>query len=334
VIVNREQLLKQLEAVTPGLSPKAIIEQSDCFVFRKQKVITFNDEIACRVATKVDFEGAVPADPLLKLLRKLQETELDMEVGEGGLKIRGKGRRAVVQLHQEIVLPVETIDRPSEWTPVGKNLLEALGMAIHCCSKDESKFVLTCVHVHPKWVESSDDVQILRYKTKTGISQATLVRGASVKYVVGMDVTELSESESWIHFKGADGLIISCRRFKMDYPDTSAFIEQRGKKVKLPDGLDEAVEKAEIFSAQNEMDNFVSVQLSQDLLRLEGRGASGWYRESRKISYSSEPLKFFIDPRLLREIRQRSDECEVAKGLLRVEGGSFVYATCTSEATD
>ena len=78
--INREELLNQLESVQPGLSIREIIEQSSCFVFQDGKVITYNDEIFCSQKTPLKIKGAVLAAPLIALLRKMVETEVDIEL--------------------------------------------------------------------------------------------------------------------------------------------------------------------------------------------------------------------------------------------------------------
>ena len=92
--INREELLQQLESVVPGLSVKEIIEQSKCFVFKDKKVMTYNDEVACTQDSCLDIEGAVEAMPLISLLRKLKEEEIDLHYVYGTTS--GKGKETIV----------------------------------------------------------------------------------------------------------------------------------------------------------------------------------------------------------------------------------------------
>ena len=112
--VNREQLLNQLEAVLPGLSTRELIEQSSCFVFKDGKVLTFNDEIACVQTCKIGIEGAVPAMPIVNLLRKMVEEEITiLPVNDGkGLRIKGKRKQATIPMEAEIQLPIEAWEKP------------------------------------------------------------------------------------------------------------------------------------------------------------------------------------------------------------------------------
>ena len=47
--IPREAFLRTLEAVQPGLDPTGAIEQSSCFIFKDGAVMTFNDEVSCRM---------------------------------------------------------------------------------------------------------------------------------------------------------------------------------------------------------------------------------------------------------------------------------------------
>ena len=91
--VNRESLLKELQAVQPGLSTREIIEQSSCFVFKKNKVITYNDEIACSHPTCLKITGAVLATSFINILQKLEEEQLFVELTKGELLLSGKRKK-------------------------------------------------------------------------------------------------------------------------------------------------------------------------------------------------------------------------------------------------
>ena len=95
ITLNRADFLDKLESVLPGISTREIIEQSSCFVFKDKTVMTFNDEISCSQKSCLPFEGSVQALPLISILRKLQEEELDISLGDSKeeLIIKGKNKR-------------------------------------------------------------------------------------------------------------------------------------------------------------------------------------------------------------------------------------------------
>ena len=91
------------------------------------------------------------------------------------------------------------------------------------------------------------------------------------------------------------------------------------------------VGKAEVFSADSIENNQVKIELKKDKLRIRGEGASGWYQETKALKYEGRPLAFLISPRLLTEITQRTNECIIAPGRLKIDAGKFVYVACLNE---
>lgn len=328
--INRTELLQKLEAVSAGVSKRELIEQSSCFVFKEGVACSFNDEIACTVPLELGLTGAVAAAPLLALLGKLAEDEVDLEQVENELRVKGKGRAAGLAMEADVLLPIDSVETPGKWIPVTPEFIEGIGFVRDCATGDESKFVLTCVHIHPEYVEACDDFQLARFPVASGLKKPTLVRAASIKHILGLDMTEMSGSANWLHFRNPAGLTLSCRRFAENYPDlTAQLTPQAGAQpVSLPGGLAEAVDKAQIFSAENAENNTVMVELKPGKLRIRGQGITGWYQEVKNIGYEGEPLSFMIAPKLLTEIAKKHNACELSAGRLRVDGGKFVFVTC------
>lgn len=337
VKVNREILLQQLEAVQPGLSPREIVEQSSCFVFKGGKVITFNDEVACINKCAIPFTGAVQATPLLTMLRKLVEGDLEIDQREGELIIVGKRRKAGINMEQTITLPIDKIHKPKKWKELPEDFSEAVYIVQQCASTDASIFSLTCVHIVPKFMESCDNNQLTRYNIKTPVAESVLVRATSLQHIVSLGMTEFGETASWLHFRNPDGLIISCRRYveeEKDFMDLGELLKVEGFETTLPKGLGEAADRAEIFSAENTDRNEVTVELRPGKMRMKGQGQTGWYSEVKKLNYNGEPIDFCISPKLLIELTKRHNECIISDKFLRVNGGKFVYVTVLGRIDD
>jgi hypothetical protein len=329
--VNREAFLHTLESVWPGVAPRAILEQSNCFIFQKGRVLSFNDEVFCKAPSGLpkEFTGAVEAQPLLDLLRKLPEEELGVSWGEGALVLSGKRRGADIRMEAEVTLPVDQVERPETWSPVRPNFLEAVGLVQQCAGKDASQFRTVCVHVHPQWVEASDDFQLSRYTLKTGLTAPVLVRQTSIKHVVSLGMTELAETATWLHFR-RDQLYLSCRRYVDDAYDLSPFLKiPKGEQIALPKGLVEACDKATVFSADSE-DKQVTVLLRPGKLRLEGVGAAGRYWEAKKVTYQGPPMKFQVAPELLSALVTNHNEAEITPDRIKVVSDRFTYVACLS----
>lgn len=344
ISVNREHLIQLLEFVQPGLSQREIIEQSSCYVFRPNPIkegtgliLTFNDEIACSVESPFDFQGAVQASPLLTLLHKMTEDTVDLENGDAELRVYGKSRRAGIRMEAEVTLPVEKVERPKKWKPLPDGFIEAVKMTCQCVGKDESKFVATCVHLTPKWIEASDSYQITRYRISTDLSaESVMVRGQSIKQAMDVGVTHFCETPNWIHFRNDSKLVLSCRRHLEEYIDLSPFLKVEGTEpLVLPKGLTEACEKAGIFSVDNAAgEDLVTVRLKKNKLVVKGEGVLGWFRETKKVTYKGRELSFMVSPLILSEIVKRMSECEISEEKLKVKGDKWVYVSCLSQEKD
>lgn len=328
--INRESLIEKLESVSPGLSVRDVIEQSSCFVFRDGKVLTFNDEIACSQECNLGIEGAVHSFAFINILKKLIEEELEFVEEKGEIIIKGKNKACGITREAEIQLPIENVEQPKKWTTLSEGFIEAIELVQHCASSDDSSFALTCIHISPDFVEACDNSQMTRVKLKTKMSKSILVRRDSIKHIVSLSMREFCETETWIHFKNESGMVLSCRRFIDEYVDLNQFLEFTGKKITLPKGLADAVDKASIFITLDLENPQVKVMLMPDKLRIKSVGASGWYRESKQIKYSGESIAFLIAPKLLIDITKKYNEAEIGPGRLKVNGGNWTYISCLS----
>lgn len=337
VKVNKDEFLGRLDQVKAGLSPKEIVEQSSCFAFADGDVFTFNEEVACRVKSGLpkEFRGAVKAEPLLNLLRKLKEDELDLDLKKEELVVTGKRRKAGIRTEAEVLLPVDAVEKPKGWVKVSPDFADAVQIVRECAGKDQTNFVFTCVHMTPKFMEACDNFQLTRYKIATGVEGDVLVRADALKHVADMGVTDVCVTPAWVHFKGDGNAVMSCRRIDEKFPDLTDILNTHGDKAVLPKALQEAVETAEIFSSENADHNHVKIELRADRLRIRGQGASGWYSEVKQIKYAGKPMAFMVGPKLIAELVRRTTDCEISKDhRLRVDGGKWVYVACLEKVEE
>lgn len=326
--VNREQLLAVLQAVSPGLSPAGVIEQSQCFVFRKGKVYTYNDEEMCYAPCPLEgVEGAVPARPLLQVLEKLKEEEVGIELREGELKVSGKGRAAGVTMSKEVLLPIDKVERPKEWHKVSDQYGDAVLLAYECAGRSEKDIATAVVHFAENWVEAFDNYQMLRHRLKTKAPKNTIIKAKSAKAAAEMAPHAVAFTDNWMFFRNGNGLVVGCRKYVGEFFDLSSQVKIEGTPVNLPKGLAHAADVASTFSSENKDDNVVTVSVKRDELRITARGVSGWYREKTAIKHRGPELSFVISPKVLCQIVEKHNTCLVTKDRLKVDGGAWVYCT-------
>lgn len=332
--MERAVLLHTLECVQPGLSPTGGVSQSDCFVFQDGRILTYNEGVCCHAKSglPLDFKGAVKAKAFTDLLRKLVDETVGLSVEPGKLVILGSGRRAKLNMEENITIPIEGVEKPDKkaWQPVHEEFNDAIGIVQSVAESDTTQFVGTCIHIHPKWVEATDGYQVARYKLPTGVPESVLVKRDALKHVVPLDVTRVALTPKWIHFRNPVGVVLSCARHRDEYPDLKLNLQVEGVPASLPKGLADAVGVASIFSRENADSNLLIVSLkpgTKKNLMLTAIGTSGEYSEIKGTVYDGPPMAFTIPPEILTHVATKHSDCILSPKRLKTQGGKWVYVT-------
>ncbi len=327
--IKREELLSQLLSVSPGLPKKVGQEQKPSFYITDGVVYALGDEIVCSSpCCLIDVNRVVPAQPLVELLKKLSEDEIEVESQLDNLLIKGKRKLAKIKIEVCDEDPLEGVDEVSNWVELPGDFSKAIEIVSPCVSRGEGVFILGCIHIHPEWVEGSDNYQLARYSVALGLADSVVVREEGIRQIVGCDMVEFAATESWLHFRNLAGLRISCRKYMEPYHDFSHLMEGTGDKIVFPKGLDKIIDKAEVFS-RGDSDNNVRLELDSGKLVVVGKGEYGWYKEVRKIEYDGPPLSFMVATKMLLELSKKSGDCVVGDTYLRVTGDNFVFFSRT-----
>lgn len=322
--VSREILLQRLESVSPGLTKKEEFQQSDMFVFQKGRVYTFNEELACKHWSKFpkDLEMAVPAKQLMGILRTIPEDDLEVEIEEGLLKIKPKGRKMIrVRIKGEVHLPLEAIEKPGEWTNIDPDFEKAVLIARSIVDDKDPVPKFRCLHVTPDFVESTDNNRVIRYDCQTGFEREVLVPSKAIAAIAGLGMTQFSLVQNWVHFKNPDGLIFSCclEGEPEKFPKAGKVLKIEGSKVKIPKSIISTMDCVRVFA------NLVQVNFSEGLMSITSDGDHGGFDDAKKVDYSGEEISFCIKPGNLADLVDKSQQCEVTTNFIKANGGKFVY---------
>lgn len=334
--VNRETFLHSLESVAPAMTaPGSEREQTSCFIFKNGRIITWSEEVSCKIPSGLpkDQLGVVEGKPLLESLRSWTEEEVEIAFNESLMTIQGKGQKAKIRMEATIDLPLDSVDKPTNWVALPGDFADAIRMVQPCSGKDETRFYVNCVHLHPKFVEACSLEHVCRWTVDTGIKKSTLIRREAIKGIPPLGMTEISETEHYIHFKNPNGLIYSCRRYMEEFPDMGKFFEVVGEVITLPPSLAETVKRAEIFSVDND-NNFITVALSQGRMKLTGQGIHGEYTRLRKIKWDGKDFSFLVSPGVLTDITKKKNEVILGKKKMMIDGGSYKYVAALAMKED
>lgn len=360
--VNREELLKAIQTVSPGITSKELTEQSSCVAFRDGRIWTFNEEIACYAASPLgDFAGAIVAKPLIDLLSRMEDTEIEVmtnpentllrirKADDGNKKQR---RMAEMAMQAEVLLPIDAIEKPEVWHPLDQaEFANAVRLTAACASTNPKEFVYSCIHIkgdtedgQPGFLESCDRLQIGRWpmSIKLEHSAEVLVRAVSLAEIACLKIVEIAETGSWLHFRNADGVVLACRKFIDNFADLTPFIDKQGaSKLTLPQTLDGILGRAAIFTQAASVGSFVHVKLTpatevvmgspRGTLTISGSGPTGRYIEHVEVVYDGPATEFIINPALLLELAKKSSDCWILPGKLFVDSTTFYYFTCTED---
>lgn len=332
--ISRQTFLSNLQAILPGMSPKGIIQQSKCVVFYEGQMVTFNGELCCRTKSGLgtSFKGAVDIKPLVDALGLLDTDKITVSHNETEMLIDADGvDRNYIVMEQEVLLPVDKVDDPEEWQRVPKSLADGISMVEGCASSDQNVFSRTCIQFHKKWVEAYDNKHMARFMVKTGLDTPILVRRDAIKYIVGIDMTEMSVTKGWIHFRNPAGVMYSCRYYGAEkFNNLDEMIDMKGETLVFPKTLDQVIKRAENWSKEVEDNNHIQVELKPNLVRLKGVGTNGRYIGKRSMKYKGKGRVFYVPPKILFEVIKKQTECEICEERLKIESPRFVYVTMLS----
>ncbi len=328
--VNRKELLASLEAVSPGLASKEVVEQSSSFVFRSGKVMTYNDAISVVASVSLEFEGAVRADELHALLKKYTADELDIEPGDTELKIKGRGSRAGIAIDTEISLPIDAIPEPKRMRTLPEDFLDSIEACLTSVSTDVGKETLCCIYLDGEIAESTDGIRLTQFEyQKPLFKKPCLLPATAAKELIKYKPERYGTAEGWIVFDCEGGARFRARLHEGKFPDTSKIIDFEGEEVTLPEKIAEMIGRARVFSESTgfEEDNKIQVEIADNKIRIEGRGPGGWVKESCKIEYSGKAVAFTVNPRLFSDAAALGHAVKVNpdEGRLRIEGNNTIH---------
>ena len=328
--INKANLVKALEIVSPGLSNKDQIEHSSSFAFIGDRVVTYNDEISISHPVEgLNITGAIKADEFYKFLHKIKKEEVEVTAKESELIFKVGKIQAGIRLETEVRLPLNEIGDIGGWLDLPDNFNEALAFVGPVAGHDALAPILTCVNIHKDgYMEASDSYKLVKYEMIKEMPVDTFLLPAVISTsVVKLKPVQVAEGSGWVHFKTREGTIISCRIFSDTYPTTTgAILKVKGAEVTLPETMNEIIDRASVFSKrESTFDESVSIYIDNNRISVESKSDAGWFKEKATIEFDGEPISFDITPSLLRNILKETRACVVNAEIIKFETKAWEY---------
>ena len=337
--INKAELQNALEKVKPGLAGKELIEQSTCFSFIDDRVVTYNDEISISHPIEgLDIKGAVKAQALYAFLNKVKKEEIDIEHEKNQIIIKAGRSKAGLIFEKEILLPLdEEIGKVNIWHDMPEGMKDALKLCYPSCSKDMSNPVLTCIHVYKNIVEASDSYQIIQCKLKgKGVVEDFLIPATAIRELIRYDITQLADGDGWVHFKTEDDTIFSARTIEGKYPSTTSHLKMEGTEFAFPKNITRILEKANVFSRSDFSTSdisLVTIEIKNKIVKISAKNEYGWFEEKGKVDYEGPSIKFVTGVEFLIDIFGKLKTCILGEGKIGFTGENWkhIIVTLTDE---
>lgn len=325
---NREQLLNILNTLRPAVATKDIVEHADSFIFKDGLAWSYNDEIAIShpLPEGLDLAGAVLAVPLLKLLEKTTEEEVQLESDEKEIRIQTKNSKAGIPLKVADSFLVEAIPMPKQddWNYIPEGMMKALSLAARSASTDMSKPILTHVHTKDGLVIGCNNFGLTVCQVKQ-LKPWPLLPAAVVPHLASFSPDMVAFTKGWIHFVNKNDCILSCRAGTGDYPDVSNILKVTGKEITFPKELSAILGRAGIFSeTEFASDQRVTLSAGKGVLKVEGRGPVGWFEETAPFE-SKETFTFSVHPEYIITAMEFGRKMMLGEKALMLKGKNFTH---------
>jgi len=324
--INRQAIVNALKAVQPGISGNENIKQSNCFIFDKDRVFSYNNEIAVSYPIKVGFTGAIPAKEFQALINKIKTDEIDLTINEGELRIKGSKAKAGLRLDPEITLPLEELGMPTEWITLPDTFCKAVKFCLFSASKDPNKAILMNLHIINQFVESSDNFRVTQYdmgkEALKAFPEEFLIPATAAKDIVLNAPIEYALTQGWIHFANEADVVFSCRYDNSEYPDFTEWLDCDGGTIEFPEEINHLLDCADVLSD----DERIGIFVEDGNLTIYTENESGWY-ESEPVAcgYEGNSLEFDIQPDFMKVILKFDGTAIIGDHILKFESDNFVH---------
>lgn len=319
--LSLEKILKILSLLKPGLISGAVFEQADHFVFTGKEVGTYNDHICVLYPFKTKLCFSVCSQDFYSLCTKLKETGFDvisLQIEENTLFIEGKGRNnQIFEGKMNVLIDIKESESyfdgfsvvESSWNDLPDNFGQGVSFCLLSVSDDITDRRFSSIHVHEKYLISSDDIRITKFKLSSSMNDTFVMPGFNLRYFSNFTFNKYLIKLPWVIFKSSAGILFCIRLVNsenlLDSDDVFCFRKER---IFIPDNFSEIVDLCSIGN-ENKSLSFV---FDANSIKCEGKDDNKLFvLRKENIDFKGKKLEFIINSLFLTQLFATIKEVKV-----------------------
>ena len=308
MIIKREELLEKLKKCLPGVEKGASTFQgANCYVFKQDRIITFNDFISVSLPLESEMTCAVPALDFYKVLNSFKAKDVELTLTDFNLLARcGKAIVSVPLMEERIMSRFSAIfPEEIEWHPLPASFKNALSLG-HLKTGNSQ---ISGPFIDGDKLVSTDQIVIVEVDVFPSMERCWLSNKMVSELCKFPNLSHYAMNASWMHFKN-DDMMFSCRKLRDDnYPkDNVMNMLKSFEKAELvcsgvlTEEVLQALQSATVFAEEKDAVYMVDFVLSMGSLAISSKKATGSFSQEIEIPCSGGEASFHVDALKLRSV--------------------------------
>lgn len=329
--INRNELLKVLNALKPGLASKAIVEQSTHFMFLGKDVATFSDQVAIIHPLKTDVSFSVKGDEFYKIISGTEEGEIIFNLEDDKLTIESEGTSAgmptLIDDKDKVEKLVNNLKKEMKnWIDLPEDFIQGCFLTMFSAAKDLSMGTLSCLYVKGENIFSSDSIRA-SWAVVSGEMPEFLIPVKDVQELVKFsNLTSYCMSDNWVHFKTEDNVTFSVKKVLGTFKDLTKRFNVEGESLEFPKELKEIL-KSITFLAEGDVDlnKVISIKIEKNKIICRAEKETGWIEKKLDFKYKGTPISFLINPIFLSQVLDKTTSLTICDHAVLFQAEAFFH---------
>lgn len=318
--VNRQKFLEQLEAAYPAIAPNPIVPHYSYFKISERstglgdRIQAFDGTIVINVPTEVSLnlghDCAIPAESFLKLLRSLDDEEIELTFQKDKLKVVTDEVQGTFTILDKTTIKQISISGTliSDKEAI-QDLLSGFKVCRLYASKDQTAGPMRGVKIDEDKLIATDRYRVIIWRLDNSIPVKCSIPLKFIDIVLKNkdDIKELLLTQEGFTAILNAGTVISTMLLAGEYPDVLKYFPAEGsfKSIKFTDEIAAAIERHVTFLSQVDLiDKEIWVQILKDkcITKSKVKDERSLVDEVNITSDEDLNIEFLVNPVFLKDI--------------------------------